>query len=208
MSSAASARNPLDFPLPAAKPKPLRVTAIGQKVTPAARPLDLPAPMTPLVRMKELEELAQLACDENDKLKREVDGLREENEILLRRISVLEVSPVAPEAALPVASLPALGGADVDEVLGASLGELEAPFRLTPTQDLKRRSARLQSFCALCIALLLVGSTAVVGLFVLGARTEMRWARTGFAPGQLLAGVEVVHTTVAPLFAAHPRYGR
>jgi hypothetical protein len=46
-------------------------------------------------RMRELEELATLACDENERLEAELETLREENAVLMQRLAALRATSVA-----------------------------------------------------------------------------------------------------------------
>jgi len=96
-----------------------RLRRLEQDRSRDARPLPRPAVSAPLpvlrpevfaspdtTRLRDLEHLAVLACDENERLERELRVAREENAHLRRRVEALEVTIADPRAVLGLSPLP------------------------------------------------------------------------------------------------------
>jgi hypothetical protein len=134
-------------------------------------------------RMRDLEELAMIACDQNEKLEAEVAQLREEKVALQRKVAMLEAVISDPRA-----------------VLG--LPDLTSSVSTMPRESIGRRRSLALPISVVAAAALLVGA-------VLGARTQVRALGTAMQLATVGASLTApLRAGLARLSRPHPRFGR
>ncbi len=84
----------------------LAAPASAQSLARPPRPRVSEQDQAQLARMRDLEELAMLSSEENERLVRELADVRAENDLLLRRVSMLEETIANPRRVLGLPDLP------------------------------------------------------------------------------------------------------
>jgi hypothetical protein len=129
-------------------------------------------------RMRDLEELAALACEENERLERELAELRDENAELKRRMSTMQPRSSSAIAMLTQAA-PAMQPASAEppaptsfaDAAGDSTRRARTPFRWDAPADLATNGAS-ESFDVLpkkgsAWKLVLIGAAGLAGIVLL-----------------------------------------
>ena len=137
----------------------------------------------PAARMRELKALAQLACDENERLEAQLAEAREENRVLQRRLTMLEETIADPRGVLGLPTLP------------VSLHD-------------ERPASVERGGNPVAVALVFGLAVAIVG-GALYARTQLADRHTAMAVATVVASArDAIGPLVTRATSFHPRYGR
>jgi len=151
-------------------------------------------------RIKDLEELAELACDENEALKREVDALRSENDDLQRRIRGLEHAIENPRALLGLTP-------ETNHAVSGTLfveGDDEPFAEIAGHYERRRETSGASGLFATFFMLAAITAAALFASSIAPAPGDSfaSLARMETPLGEMLT------TSVARALPFHPRYGR
>jgi hypothetical protein len=185
---------------PQEDPRPQPVPRI-----PAPPLAKLPAPNS---RTRDLEQLANLACEENERLETELATVRAENASLRRRIAMLEETLNDPRGVL---GLPALPTGLLDDNFGNdNFGNdnfSDDDDAATQFEHVPRRRGPQALGVVLGLAFI-VACVMAAGAILATTPINMRWASRPMSKAQLDAKLDGVRYLFARGMMIHPRYGR